>query len=40
MALTRVYTLADYTHLDSSRDPELSATLLLRIGQDIGESLL
>ncbi|WP_461186559.1 glycerate kinase [Arthrobacter sp. Z4-13] len=40
MALTRVYTLADYTALDSSRDPDLSATLLRQIGKEIGTSLL
>ncbi|MEW9871357.1 glycerate kinase [Arthrobacter sp. HS15c] len=40
MALTRVYTLAEYTDLDSSNDPELSAALLRRIGRDIGETLL
>ncbi|AXJ08918.1 glycerate kinase [Arthrobacter sp. PM3] len=39
MALDRVYTLAEYTDQDSSRDPGLSATLLRRIGQDIGASL-
>ena len=38
--LTRVYTLADYTDLDSAQDPELSAALLRRIGRDIGTSLL
>lgn len=40
MALTRVYTLADYTDQDTSKDPELSATLLRQIGKDIGTSLL
>ncbi|MBT2515451.1 glycerate kinase [Arthrobacter sp. ISL-30] len=40
MALTRVYTLADYTDQDSSKDPELSATLLRQIGKDIATSLL
>jgi glycerate kinase len=40
MALARVYTLAEYTDLDSAKDPELSAALLQRIGQDIGTSLL
>jgi glycerate kinase len=40
MALARVYTLAEYTDQDSSKDSELSAALLHRIGQDIGESLL
>ncbi|MDQ0849996.1 glycerate kinase [Arthrobacter sp. B3I9] len=40
MDLTRVYTLAEYTDRDSSRDPELSARLLRQIGRDIGTSLL
>lgn len=40
MALTRVYTLAEYTDQDSSKDPDLSAALLERIGKDIGTSLL
>jgi glycerate kinase len=40
MAVTRVYTLADYTDQDSSKDPGLSAALLRRIGKDIGSSLL
>ncbi|WP_427135199.1 glycerate kinase [Pseudarthrobacter sp. S9] len=40
MALTRVYTLAEYTDQDSSKDPELSTALLRRIGKDIGTSLL
>ncbi|CAI3797032.1 glycerate kinase [Pseudarthrobacter sp. MM222] len=40
MPLIRVYTLAEYTDEDSSKDPELSARLLRRIGQDIGASLL
>ncbi|MDP9936824.1 glycerate kinase [Paenarthrobacter nicotinovorans] len=40
MALTRVYTLAEYTDQDSSKDPDLSAALLRRIGKDIGTSLL
>ncbi len=40
MDLTGVYTLADYTDQDSSKDPELSAALLRRIGKDIGTSLL
>lgn len=40
MALTRIYTLADYTDQDSSRDSGLSAALLHRIGKDIGSSLL
>jgi glycerate kinase len=39
LALTRVYTLAEYTELDSSKDPELSAALLRRIGRDIAASL-
>lgn len=39
MALARVYTLAEYTDQDSSKDPGLSAALLRRIGQDIGASL-
>ncbi|MFJ5695007.1 glycerate kinase [Arthrobacter sp. NPDC093125] len=40
MTLTRVYTLTEYTDQDSSKDPELSATLLRQIGKDIGTSLL
>ncbi|GAB14185.1 putative glycerate kinase [Arthrobacter globiformis NBRC 12137] len=40
MALSRVYTLADYTDRDSARDPALSAALLRRIGQDIAAGLL
>jgi glycerate kinase len=40
MPLNRVYTLAEYTDQDSSKDPELSAALLRRIGKDIGTSLL
>ncbi|MGY3319060.1 glycerate kinase [Arthrobacter sp. TE12232] len=40
MAVTRVYALADYTNQDSAKDPKLSATLLRRIGRDIGASLL
>ena len=40
MALTRVYTLTEYTDLDSSKDPHLSATLLRQIGREIGTSLL
>ncbi|MDP9998375.1 glycerate kinase [Pseudarthrobacter sulfonivorans] len=40
MALTRVYTLTEYTDQDSSKDPELSAALLRQIGKDIGTSLL
>ncbi|MFK4299701.1 glycerate kinase [Arthrobacter sp. GAS37] len=39
MSLLRVYTLADYTDRDSSKDPVLSAELLRRIGQEIGEGL-
>ena len=39
MALARVYTLAEYTDQDSSKDPELSAALLRRNGQDIGATL-
>ena len=40
LALTRVYTLAEYTDQDSSKDPGLSAALLQRIGKDIAASLL
>jgi glycerate 2-kinase len=40
MALSRVYTLAEYTDRDSARDPGLSAALLRRIGQDIAAGLL
>jgi glycerate kinase len=40
MSLSRVYTLAEYTDQDSSRDSELSRALLRRIGLDIGTSLL
>jgi glycerate kinase len=40
MDLARIYTLAEYTDQDSSKDPELSAALLRRIGKDIGTSLL
>ncbi|MBT2597121.1 glycerate kinase [Arthrobacter sp. ISL-72] len=40
MALTRVYTLAEYTDQDSSKDSRLSAALLRRIGKDIASSLL
>lgn len=40
MPLAQVYTLADYTDRDSSRDPVLSAALLRRIGREIGESFL
>jgi glycerate 2-kinase len=40
MALARVYTLAEYTDQDSSKDPALSAALLRQIGKDIGTSLL
>lgn len=39
MDLTRVYTLADYTDQDSSKDPVLSAALLRRIGKDIGHDI-
>jgi glycerate kinase len=39
MSLSRVYTLAEYTDQDSSKDPELSAAQLRRIGQDIGATL-
>lgn len=39
MSLARVYTLAEYTDRDSSKDAGLSAALLHRIGRDIGESL-
>ncbi|MDQ0664494.1 glycerate kinase [Arthrobacter ulcerisalmonis] len=38
--LTNVFTLAEYTDRDSSKDPELSASLLRKIGKDIGKSLL
>ena len=40
MPLAQVYTLTEYTDQDSSKDPGLSAALLRRIGQDIGERLL
>jgi glycerate kinase len=40
MSLTRIYTLAEYTDQDSSKDSELSRALLRRIGLDIGTSLL
>ncbi|GAB3569876.1 glycerate kinase [Arthrobacter alkaliphilus] len=40
MSLSGVYALADYTDLDSSKDPGLSAELLRRIGRDIGEGLV
>lgn len=40
MALSRVYTLSEYTDRDSARDPGLSAALLRRIGQDIAAELL
>lgn len=40
ISLTRVYTLAEYTDQDSSKDSQLSAALLRRIGRDIGTSLL
>ncbi|SDS72339.1 glycerate kinase [Pseudarthrobacter equi] len=39
LPLDRVYALADYTELDSSRDPELSAALLRRIGREIGQGI-
>ncbi|MFC9770132.1 MULTISPECIES: hypothetical protein [unclassified Pseudarthrobacter] len=39
LPLDRVYALADYTELDSSRDPELSAALLRRIGREIGQDI-
>ncbi|MBD1542703.1 glycerate kinase [Arthrobacter sp. IA7] len=39
MSLNRVYTLAEYTDRDSSKDPKLSAALLHRIGQDIAAGL-
>ena len=39
MSLNRVYTLAEYTDQDSSKDPKLSAALLHRIGQDIAAGL-
>lgn len=40
MALSNVYALAEYTDRDSSKDPDLSACLLQKIGRDIGTSLL
>lgn len=40
MPLSNVYTLAEYTDRDSSKDPDLSAALLQKIGKDIGTSLL
>ncbi len=40
MSLFRVYALAEYTSLDSSKDPLLSAELLQQIGREIGKSLL
>lgn len=40
MDLTNVYTLAEYTDQDSSKDPQLSASLLQQIGKDIGTKLL
>ncbi|MDR6686656.1 glycerate kinase [Arthrobacter sp. 1088] len=40
MSLSCVYALADYTTLDSAKDPELSRKLLRRIGKDIGQSVL
>ncbi|RAM36355.1 glycerate kinase [Arthrobacter globiformis] len=39
MSLNRVYTLADYTDRDSSKDPGLTAALLHRIGQEIAAGL-
>lgn len=36
LPLDQVYALADYTSVDSSRDPELSAVLLRQIGREIG----
>lgn len=39
LPLDRVYALADYTELDSSRDPKLSAALLRRIGKEIGQDI-
>jgi glycerate kinase len=39
MALTRIYTLAEYTERDSARDPVLSAALLREIGRDIAAGL-
>ncbi|MEV4989912.1 glycerate kinase [Pseudarthrobacter sp. LMD1-1-1.1] len=40
MHLTQVFTLAEYTDQDSSKDPQLSASLLQKIGKDIGTNLL
>ncbi|NUP60381.1 MAG: glycerate kinase [Pseudarthrobacter sp.] len=40
MPLARVYTLAEYTDQDSSRNPRLSADILQQIGRDIGQSFL
>lgn len=40
MPLAGVYTLADYTDRDSSKDPALSAALLQQIGRDIGAGLV
>lgn len=40
IGLARIYTLAEYTDRDSSKDPELSASLLRRIGKDIGTNFL
>ena len=40
MHLSSVITLADYTDRDSSKDPDLSASLLRQIGSDIGSRLL
>jgi glycerate kinase len=39
MPLADIYTLADYTDQDSSKDPELSAALLQQIGRDIGRNI-
>ena len=40
MSLSSVYTLADYTDRDSSKDPVVSADLLRNIGREIGEGLV
>jgi hypothetical protein len=40
MSVSPVHALADYTSLDSSKDPLLSAELLQQIGREIGKSLL
>ncbi|MCA4133313.1 glycerate kinase [Arthrobacter sp. M4] len=39
LPVSRVYALAEYTELDSSKDAALSAELLRQIGRDIGERL-